>query len=94
MIILLIAIVIAFVVSIASLYFGYSKQKRTFKKRTTSLENYIIVLGKQQEKQLNQLKLSDFLSEQLKESNDHLNKIIYDVNFQLFLVMFNKKNNN
>jgi len=94
MIILLIAIVIAFVVSIASLYFGYSKQNRTFKNRTAFLENCIAVLRKQQEKQLNQLKLSDVLSEQLKESNHHLNKIIYDVNFQLFLVMFNKKNNN
>lgn len=93
MIILLIAIVITFFVAITSLYIAYSKQKSTFKKKTASLKNCIAVLGKQQEKQLNQLKLSDVLSEQLKESNHHLNKIIYEVNFQLFLAMFNKKNN-
>ncbi|PXY47130.1 hypothetical protein [Flavobacterium hydrophilum] len=93
MIILLIAIVITFFVTITILYIGYNKQKRTFRKRTASLENSIAVLGKQQEKQVNQLKLSDVLSEQLKESNHHLNKIIYDVNFQLFLAMFNKKKN-
>jgi len=93
MIILLIAIVIVFVMSILGLYLGFNKQKRNFRNKTASLQNCISLLGKQQEKQLNQLKLSDVLSEQLKESNHHLNKIIYDVNFQLFLAMFNKKKN-
>lgn len=93
MIILLIAIVITFFVTITSLYVGYNKQKRTFRKRTASLENCINLLTEEQAKQINLLKLSDVLSEQLKESNHHLNKIIYDVNFQLFLAMFNKKKN-
>jgi uncharacterized protein YpmS len=93
MIILLIAIVMMFFVGVTSLYLSYNKQKKTFEKKTASLENCIDALAKQHEKQLNQLRLSDVLSEQLKESNHHLNKIIYDVNFQLFLAMFNKKNN-
>ena len=92
MIILLIALVIVFLASIAFLYFGYGKQKRTFRKKTVFLKSCIAMLLQQQEKQSDQLKMSDVLSEQLKESNHHLNKIIYDVNFQLFLAMFNKKN--
>ena len=92
MIILLIALVIVFLVSIAFLYFGYDKQNTTFRKKTIFLENCIAMLLQQQKKQSDQLKMSNVLSEQLKESNHHLNKIIYDVNFQLFLAMFNKKN--
>ncbi|MEO7975597.1 hypothetical protein [Flavobacterium sp.] len=93
MIILLMAIVITFFFTVINLYIVYSKQKKTFEKRTASLENCINLLAQQQQKQRNQLKLSDVLSEQLKESNHHLNKIIYDVNFHLFLAMFNKKKN-
>lgn len=93
MIFILMTIIMIFVIVIVHFCYDFHNQKETFKKRTASLENSITLLGKQQEKQLNQLKLSDVLSEQLKESNHHLNKIIYDVNFKLFLAMFNKKKN-
>lgn len=91
MINLLIAFIVAFLMFVVYLCLDFYKQKRTFKNKTAILENSISLLGKQQEKQLNQLKLSDALSKQLKESNQVLSKTILDVNVDVFLILFNKK---
>lgn len=76
--------------TIVFLCIDFYKQKKIFKNRTAILKNVITLLGSQQEKQLNQLKLSDALSKRLKESNQILSETILEINVDIFSVLFNK----
>jgi len=90
MIIILVAIITAFFMTIVFLCLDFYKQKRLFKNRAAILENSITLLGIQREKQLNQLKISEALFKQLKKSNQILSETILDINVDLFSVLFNK----
>lgn len=91
MILVMITIILVLVIAIAHLCFDIHDQRKTFENRIDVLEDIITTLQEKQSTQLNQLKLSDALSKQLKESNHVLSETIFDVNVDLFAVSFNKK---
>lgn len=91
MILILTSIIAILIIAILHLCYDFHHQKKIFEERIDVLEDLISTLQEKQSAQRNQLTLSDALSEQLKESNFRLGKTIFDVNFDLFAVSFNKK---
>lgn len=91
MILILTSIIAIFIIAILHLCYDFNNQKKIFENRIDVLEDIITTLHEKQSVQRNQLEISDALSEQLKESNFRLGKTIFDVNFDLFAVSFNKK---
>ncbi len=91
MILILTSIIVILIIAIVHLCYDFHHQKKTFENRIDVLEDIILTLQEKQSAQRNQLKLSDALSNQLKESNQVLSQTILDVNVDLFSVSFNKK---
>lgn len=91
MILILTSIIAILIIAIVHLCYDFYNQKKTFENQIDILEDTITKLQEKQSVQRNQLTLSDTLSDQLKKSNQVLNKTIFDVNVDLFSVSFNKK---
>jgi len=69
---------------------SYQSQKK-FQTRLTVLEDFIIELNKEHQKQSIQLQLSEDLKIKLKQVNTVLNQNVFELNYQLFENSFPKK---
>lgn len=91
MVLLLIALVLVLIITIAHLYVDFNNQKKAFEKRIDVLENVISKYNEKKAIQQSKLKLSDAMSKQLFRSNRVLSDTIFDANVELISILFNKK---
>jgi uncharacterized membrane protein len=91
MIAILITIIVLLFIIIMHVSIVSYNDKKAFEKRIDVLEDIITESSQKQTMQSNQLKLSDALFLQLKESDGHLRETIYDMNTDLFNDLFSKK---
>lgn len=90
MVFLLLIIILILIITIAHLCFDFYFQKKSFKCRVDVLEEIILKQNEKKLVQLNQLELSNALSNQLKAKNSELNKTIYETNHEILSLLFNK----
>lgn len=84
MIIFLLATIALLSVIILYLNADFYQQKKIFKIKIEALEQIILLIKKQQEKGVDQLKISDQFDEQFKAKKEVIGRNIFDLNLHLF----------
>jgi hypothetical protein len=90
-IVVLTAIILALIFVVIKLNIQYYKEKKRFKKKMGILEEIIVQISKNKSGQLDKIKLSEELRENLKIINTTLSSYILELNQELFKIL--SKNN-
>ena len=84
MIIFLLATIVLLSILILYLNADFYQQKKIFKKKIEALEQIILLIKKQQEKGVDQLKISDEFDEHFKAKKAVIGRNVLDLNLHLF----------
>lgn len=84
MIIILLTIIVLLSAFVLYLNVDFYQQKKMFRIKIESLEQIILLIKEQQEKGVEQLKISDEFDERFKAKKEVIGRNIFDLNLHLF----------